>query len=97
VAVNQLGGQGDMPTISRFYGIVIGMFFDEHAPPHFHAKYAEHEASIDIRNLTVLRGSLPPKALSLVMEWAATHQDELMADWDMAMKHGELQAIEPLK
>ena len=57
-----------MPTISRFYGIAIGMFFDEHAPPHFHAKYAEYEASIDIRNFSLLRGKLPPKALSLVVD-----------------------------
>jgi len=76
---------------------VIGMFFDEHARPHFHAKYAEHEASIDIRNFSVLRGSLPPKALSLVMEWTAIHQAELMVDWDLAMKHGDLLAIDPLK
>ncbi len=86
-----------MPTLSRFYGIVIGMFFDEHAPPHFHARYAEYEASIDIRNFSVLRGSLPPKALSLVVEWAAIHQKELMADWDLAMKHEELRSIDPLR
>jgi len=72
------------------------MFFDEHAPPHFHAKYAEYEASIDIRSFSVLRGKLPPKALSLVMEWAAQHQDELMEDWALAERHGELKPIEPL-
>ena len=86
-----------MPTISRFYGIVIGMFFDEHAPPHFHAQYAEFEASIDIRNFSVLRGKLPPKALSLVVEWAAQHQEELMADWKLAEEHGDLKSIDPLR
>jgi hypothetical protein len=86
-----------VPTISRFYGIVIGMFFDEHAPPHFHVKYAEYEASIDIRNFSVLRGKLPPKALSLVVEWAALHQKELMADWVLAAKHDDLKPIEPLR
>ena len=86
-----------MPTISRFYGILIGMFFDEHAPPHFHAKYAEHEATIDIRNFSVLRGKLPPKALVLVIEWAAQHQDELLEDWQLAEQHGDLKPIDPLK
>ena len=86
-----------MPTISRFYGIVIGMFFDEHEPPHFHAKYAEYEASSDIRNFSLLRGKLPPKALSLVVEWAATHQQELLEDWELAMQHGDLHPIDPLK
>jgi hypothetical protein len=73
------------------------MFFDEHAPPHFHAKYAEYEASIDIRNFSVMRGKLPPKALSLVVEWAATHQDELLEDWELAVQHGDLHPIDPLK
>lgn len=72
------------------------MFFDEHAPPHFHAKYGEFRASIDIRNFSVMRGKLPPKALSLVVEWASLHQDELMADWDRATRHEDLQPIEPL-
>ena len=86
-----------MPTISRFYGIVIGMFFDEHAPPHFHVKYAEYEASIDIRNFSVLRGKLPPKALSLVVEWASLHQEELLEDWELAERHKDLKAIDPLR
>lgn len=59
-----------MPTISMFYGIMIMMFFDEHNPPHFHAKYNEFKASIRIKDLAVLNGSLPPKALGLVIEWA---------------------------
>ncbi len=73
------------------------MFFNEHAPPHFHVKYAEFEAAIDIRNFSVLRGNLPPKALALVVEWAAQHQEELMEDWKLAEMHGDLRAIEPLK
>lgn len=85
-----------MPTISRFYGILIGMFYDEHAPPHFHAKYGEYHASIGIRDLSVLSGRLPPKALSLIVEWAAQHQDELMADWAVAEQHGTLKPIQPL-
>ena len=56
-----------MPTISIFYGVVIQMFAGDHAPPHFHALYAEHEALIDLRDLSVLRGSLPRRAMALVM------------------------------
>ena len=59
-----------MPTISVFLGIVIQMFWREHGPPHFHALYAEYEAVIDIRELRVTRGSLPRRALALVLEWA---------------------------
>lgn len=60
-----------MPTISEFFGILILMYYNDHAPPHFHARYAEHEALIRIDPLGILQGHLPPKALSLVMEWAA--------------------------
>jgi len=73
------------------------MFFDDHAPPHFHVKYGEFQASIGIRDFSVLRGELPPKALSLVVEWAAMHQEELMADWVLAEQHGELKPIDPLR
>ena len=58
-----------MPEICRFYGIVIKMYFADHAPPHFHAEYAEHEARIAINNLGVLSGDLPPRAMGLVVEW----------------------------
>lgn len=85
-----------MPEISRFFGIVIYMFYNEHVPPHFHAKYAEHEAIIGIETLSVLSGSLPPRALGLVMEWASIHQVELRADWDKAIKQQPLQKITPL-
>jgi hypothetical protein len=56
-----------MPTISAFYGILIRMFFNDHAPPHFHARYGEFEATIDIDTLEVLEGKLPPRALSLAL------------------------------
>lgn len=62
-----------VPTISTFFGIAIQMFWREHAPPHFHALYGEHEALIDIRELRVTRGSLPRRALALVLEWAVGH------------------------
>ncbi|MDF1931795.1 DUF4160 domain-containing protein [Legionella pneumophila] len=59
-----------MPTISAFYGILIQMFWGDHAPPHFHALYAEYEVLIDIHTLEVVRGSMPRRALALVLEWA---------------------------
>ncbi|HJX10267.1 MAG TPA: DUF4160 domain-containing protein, partial [Candidatus Binatia bacterium] len=76
-----------MPEISRFFGIIIAMFYDEHNPPHFHARYGEHRVEIAIDTLSVLVGRLPPRALGLVMEWAALHRAELLADWELARKH----------
>ena len=67
-----------MPEISRFYGIVIAMFYDEHNPPHFHARYGGYKAAIRIEDFTILEGMLPPRALGLVMEWVAMHKDELL-------------------
>jgi Domain of unknown function (DUF4160) len=63
-----------MPTISAFYGILIRMFFNDHAPPHFHARYGGDEATIDIGTLTVIRGELPRRALALTQEWAMIHK-----------------------
>jgi len=85
-----------MPEISRFYGIVIRMSFADHAPPHFHAEYAEHEARIAIETLGVLSGQLPPRALGLVAEWATIHQDELHSVWERARKFEPLGKIAPL-
>jgi len=59
-----------MPEISRFYGIVIKMYFDDHNPPHFHAEYGEHEALIEINTLALIAGNLPARAMGLVTEWA---------------------------
>lgn len=70
-----------MPTISRFFGIIIRMFYPEHGVPHFHARYGRHTASIAIETLTVLSGSLPPRALGMVLEWGALHRAELLEDW----------------
>jgi len=64
-----------MPEVSRFYGIIIRMYFDEHNPPHFHAAYGNNEAQIGINPIAVIEGRLPGRALSLVIEWAAQHQD----------------------
>ncbi len=80
-----------------FYGIVIQMFWREHGPPHFHALYGEHEAIIDIRELRVMRGSLPRRAMALVLEWAAEHRDELMEDWNLCSRLRPPKPIEPLR
>jgi Domain of unknown function (DUF4160) len=63
-----------MPTISAFYGILIRMFFNDHPPPHFHARYGEYEATVDIATLALLEGQLPHRALNLVREWAMMHK-----------------------
>jgi len=86
-----------MPTISIFYGILIQMFWREHNPPHFHALYGEHEVLIDVRELRVLRGSLPRRAMALVLEWAAEHRDELMEDWNLCSQLKHPKPIPPLK
>ncbi len=85
-----------MPTISVFYGIVIQMFWDDHAPPHFHALYAEFEAVIDIRTLAVLRGGLPRRAQALVLEWASLHRDALLEDWELCQAMQPPRRITPL-
>lgn len=86
-----------MPEISRFYGIVIYIFYRDHLPPHFHAIYSEYEALISIDTLAVLSGHLPPRALGLVIEWANIHQKELKKVWEQAINHQKLDKIEPLK
>lgn len=86
-----------MPKISEFFGILILMYYNDHAPPHFHARYAEYEALIQISPLGILQGELPPRAFSLVMEWAQIHQDQLMEDWNYAANNKKLQKIPPLE
>ena len=86
-----------MPEISRFFGIVIKMFFDDHNPPHFHAEYGRDLALLDIRNLSVFSGRLPPRVIGLVIEWATLHQQELLANWDRARAQQELHRIAPLE
>lgn len=85
-----------MPTISTFYGILIRMFFNDHPPPHFHARYGEFEATIDIATLDVLDGQLPRRALNLVQEWAMIHREELLEDWRLCREKAPPSDIEPL-
>ena len=86
-----------MPTISRFFGIDICMYFSDHNPPHFHAVYGEHEALVEIASLAVCRGELPRRALVMVLEWAMLHRSELRANWESAKSNGPVREIAPLE
>ena len=86
-----------MPEVSRFFGIVIRIFFNDHQPSHFHAVYGEHEALIEIETLAVYRGELPRRALAMVLEWAALHRDELRRDWELARSGQTPEPIAPLE
>lgn len=85
-----------MPEISRFFGIVITMYFYDHNPPHFHVRYENHRAVIDIRTLETSSGQLPPRVLGLVLEWAALHRAELLDNWTMLAGEGKFRPIDPL-
>lgn len=87
-----------MPEISRFFGIIILMYWDDHNPPHFHARYNEFEAQILISNGNVLEGDLPTRQLRLVQAWAELHKEELKNNWDeLAKNPPSFQKIDPLK
>jgi len=86
-----------MPTISTFYGILIQMFWDDHPPPHFHALYAKYEAIIDIRTLEIIKGTMPRRALALVLEWASAHRVELLEDWKLCEENQSPKKISPLE
>ncbi len=85
-----------MPTISTFYGIIIQMYFRDHAPPHFHVKYGEHKAIIDIQSLSLSEGQLPRRALNLTLDWAELHQTELLEDWQLCQDMQHPKPITPL-
>jgi hypothetical protein len=86
-----------MPEISRFFGIIIRMYFDDHDPPHFHAIYGESEAQIAIDPIRVIMGQLPGRAISMVLEWAALHQHELADNWRRLHASQSAQKVSPLK
>lgn len=85
-----------MPRLSAFYGIVITMYWKDHPPPHFHAKYGDHEALIVIRDGSVYSGWLPRRALRLVRAWRALHVNELNEAWNHAVQREDPGTIEPL-
>ncbi|NCQ98043.1 MAG: DUF4160 domain-containing protein [Microcystis aeruginosa L211-101] len=86
-----------MPEISRFLGIIITMYYNDYTPAHFHVRYNQQKAIIDIKNLTILQGQLSPRILGLVIEWAAIHQQELKQNWQLARLNEPLQPILPLE
>lgn len=85
-----------MPEISRFYGIVIHMYFNEHNPPHFHAEYQGYKISVTLQN-GIVEGIMPKRALKLIFDWLDLHRDELLQNWETIQRTGEYNKIEPLK
>jgi Domain of unknown function (DUF4160) len=85
-----------MPSISEFFGIIIYIYYNDHAPPHFHAEYAEREALFRMDTLEIYSGELPNRARALVVEWASLHRNELLENWERAKEGVPLKEIEPL-
>lgn len=86
-----------MPTICTFYGILIQMFWNDHAPPHFHALYGEFEVVIDIQTLKIIEGKIPRRALALILEWSSLHRDDLIKDWKLCEARKTPLKIPPLE
>lgn len=86
-----------MPEISRFYGIIVKMFYADHPPKHFHVEYNEYNAIISIESLEVLEGKLPVHAQKLIKEWGKKRKNELQINWELASRREMLNKIEPLE
>ena len=82
-----------MPEVTRFYGIIIKVFFGDHPPPHFHAIYGEYNALISIESLEIIEGDLPNRAQKMVIDWAQMYQKDLLAIWETQ----EFRRLPPLK
>lgn len=89
-------GRHKVSEISRFFGIIIFMYHNEHNPPHFHAKYGDYEMTVEISS-GIIEGKFPKRALSLVMEWFEIHKEELLVDWELLRTTGEFNKIQPLE
>ncbi len=85
-----------MPEISRFFGIVISMNFDDHSPPHFHIKYGGKEAVFGLTTFSITRGRLSPRVIGMVTEWALLNKQELFENWELARQMKPLKKIKPL-
>ena len=86
-----------MPEISRFFGIVVAIYYKDHNPPHFHAKYGDQTGVFSIDDLKLIEGSLPRRAMLLVLEWAFEHRNELGENWELAITGKPLRKIAPLE
>jgi hypothetical protein len=86
-----------MPEISRFFGIIITINYNDHNPPHFHVRYSNQKALISIENLNIMEGKLTPRVLGLVIEWAALNHTQLRTNWELAKQQQPLQKILPLE
>lgn len=86
-----------MPEISRFLGMIITMYYNDHAPPQFHLRYGEQRAKIDLESGELLDGRLPRRALELVREWRVINEQELRENWQRALAREPLNNIEPLE
>ncbi len=85
-----------MPEISRFFGIIIAMHYDDHEPPHFHVRYANYDAKISIIELQLISGKIPQRVLALVLEWAFKYRPELLNNWKLCRARKALRKIPPL-
>lgn len=86
-----------MPVVSRFFGVSIRMYFDDHNPPDFHSIYGDAEVEVGIEPIALLRGRFPRRAFGMVMEWAAAHQQELLANWELMLNDQPPHWIDPLE
>jgi hypothetical protein len=86
-----------MPEISRFFGIIIAMFYNDHSPPHFHARYGDREIRVNIESGEIISGEFPRRAQNLVLEWLELHREELLENWHLAQNRKPLNKIEPLE
>lgn len=84
-----------MPTLSRFYGIVIFMNFNDHNPPHFHARYQEQEVTVTIE-AGLVQGKMSRRALEMIFEWSEKYRGELLENWELARSRKPLKPIPPL-
>jgi hypothetical protein len=86
-----------MPRLAQFFGITIALYYNDHAPPHFHARYGGDEALLSVESLAVIEGDLPRRALALVLEWASLHREELRLSWQNARLGLPIEPIAPLE
>jgi hypothetical protein len=84
-----------VPTLSRFYGIIIFMNYNDHNPPHFHARYQDQEVTVTIET-GIVQGEMSRRALEMVFEWSEKYRDELLRNWDLARARKPLRPIPPL-